>query len=75
MSGNVWEMTDDIIDDNYKIICGGAFNSSENELRLDQCFDKMGRSRESRDDVGFRLVCDESEMERLKKAHPEHFIF
>lgn len=72
MSGNVWEMTEDISKDNERerIICGGSFNSSAEECKINQ-ISTIGRSNERRNDVGFRFVCD---VDSFEKIDPKYII-
>jgi len=70
MSGNVWEMTNDVVG-SYRIICGGAYNSSIEDCEV-LSTSKIGSANDSNYYCGFRLVCDVSSIDNLPDNYVEY---
>lgn len=63
MSGNVWEMTSDV-NKNYRLTCGGSYDSSENYCRTNS-LSKIGHTNDCSHNCGFRLICDITSIDNL----------
>ncbi len=67
MSGNVWEMAKPVIGMS-PFICGGAYNCTAIKCSVNS-YTCLFAQDESRDDVGFRLVCDVDVMDNLDDVY------
>jgi len=70
MFGNVWEMTEDV-EGTRRLVCGGCFRSEAKECRADST-KTIGRSNDSTDEVGFRLICDTDVFDTIDESLIEY---